>query len=218
MGVNDGGGQGQEPGTNGGTQGQEPNQQGQQQQGGNGGQGQESGNQGGQQGNQFDPSTIEDPAIRAWAEKVAQDAREAREQAAKYRTERNTYQQQVQQHQQANETAEQKAERERAELQAERDRLATEVREIRVGSAAQQAAEKAQAFNPATVYGLIKDRIQVNDEGAPTNLDSLVADLKRTDPYLFKRVTADAGAGQDGGTVPQDMNAAIRRMAGRNNL
>lgn len=191
-------------------QGQEPNQQGQN----DGGTGQESGSQGGQ----FDPSTIADAGVRAYVEKIAKDAHDARQEAGRYRTERNTFQQQAQQYQQANETAEQTATRERDADRAETERLRTENRDLKVGDTVTKAAAVAQAFNPTTVYGLIKDKIEVDQAGAATNVAALLTALKASDPYLFKRTSADAGAGQQGGSPSGDMNAQIRNLAGRGTI
>jgi len=185
----------------------------------NGGTGQEPGSQGNTGTTQFDPTTIADVATRTYVEKVAKDAQEARQEAARYRTERNTFQTQAQQAQQANETAEQTAQRERETEKAETERLRTENRDLKVGGTVRTAAEAAQAFNPTTVYGLIKGDIQVDDQGKATNVAALITALKASDPYLFKRTSADAGAGQHtGGSPSSDMNAQIRTLAGRGTI
>lgn len=204
--------QGQEPGgaTNG--QGQEPQGQENPPTGGQ----EPQGNQDPSQGNPFDPSTISDPALRAYVEKVAKDAQEARQEAARYRTERNTYQGQVQQFQQQNETDQERANREAQETQQRLEKLAQENRDLKVGAAVRQAADKAKAFNPTTVYGLIGSKVETDDQGNPTNVDELLKDLRQSDPYLFKRATADAGQGAgEQGAPALNMNDAIRAAAGR---
>lgn len=205
------GSQGQEPGnqagTQTGTQGQEP--------GAGAGQGQEPGQQqqgqpqGGPEG--IDLNTIQDPAVRAYLEKVQADAREAREQAARYRTERNTYQQQVRQHQQENETEQQRQAREAQEAQERLSRLEQENRELRVGTALQAAATQAQAFNPALVASMLDAKVTLDDKGQPANVQDLLKDLRQSDPYLFKRAVADGGQGKDGESEPAgSMNDLIR--------
>lgn len=166
----------------------------------------------------FDPANITDPATRSYVEAMVKDAREARGEAGRYRTDRNTLQQQVQQFQQASETAEQTAQREQAARATETDRLKAENRDLRIGTTVTTAATAAQAFNPATVYGIIRDSIQVNDEGKATNVADLIAALKVSDPYLFKRTSADAGAGKGQVTSSQNMNDQIRTLAGRGTL
>lgn len=210
------GGQGQESGTPNGTPGQ-----GQESSGGNGTQGQESGGQNGnqsqqgqqgQQGDQFDLSQVQDPAVRAYLERVQRDAQEARQEAARYRTERNTFQQQVQTFQQQNESEQERQAREAQEAAERLERLERENRELRVGTALQAAATQASAFNPALVAQMLDAKVTLDDKGNPTNLQDLLKDLRQSDPYLFKRANADAGEGRDsGGDAPAGgMNDLIR--------
>lgn len=204
--------QGQESGNQqGGNQGQEP--------GANGGQGQESGqqNQQGQQqtGDQqgFDFSTIQDPALRAWAEKVDKDAREARQEAARYRNERNQFQTKVSEYERAQETEQERIERERQERENRLQELERENRDLKVRGKVEAAAVAAKAHNPATVVRMLADQVELDDEGEPKNLQDLLTSLKESDPYLFKRTVHNAGDGQeDDGSqgAPSDMNSLIR--------
>jgi len=59
------------------------------------------------------------------------------------------------------------------------------------------------------------DKVETDDQGKATNVDTLLADLQKQEPYLFQRqpAGADAGAGAGQGTTPQagvDVNALIR--------
>lgn len=198
------GGQAPNGGTN--QQGQEPAgsstaQQGQEPTGGGQGQGQEPGQ--GQQGQQGGPngtpdlSGITDPNLRAWVEAQVADAREARQDAGRYRTERNNLQQQVQQFQRQNETAEQAAQREQAERDAEFQRLQDENRSLRVGQAFTQAATAAHALDPGALLNLIggPSKVQLDDQGKATNVDALISQARETYPWAFSRTSADAGGG-----------------------
>lgn len=203
------GNQGQESGTQQqqagtATQGQEPEA--------GAGQGQEPGQQQGQQGTEgIDLNTIQDPAVKAYLEKVQKAAQEARQEAARYRTERNTYQQQAQQFQQANETEQQRQQREAQEAAERLERLERENRELRVGTAIQAAATQAGAFNPALVSSMLDAKVTLDDEGQPGNVQDLLKALRQSDPYLFKRAAADGGLGLDGDAEPQgNMNDLIR--------
>jgi hypothetical protein len=199
--------------------------QGQESAQGQGNQGQESGSEEGGQGqesaaggtSQFDISTVQDPTVRAYLEQVQRDATEARNQAARYRTERNGLQTQVEEFTRANETAVQRQEREAAERQAETDRLRQENRDLKVGAVVRAKATTARAFNPDTVYRMIADRIQTGEDGQPANVDDLMRDLRKSDPYLFRREGgADAGQGredEDGNAL--SMNDQLRRAAGK---
>lgn len=175
-------------------------------------QGQEPANDG-----QPDLSKIEDPNLRAWVEAQAKSATEARREAAKYRTERNALQQ-------AQETArlaalpqEQQAQEAQALRDAENGRLKAELADFRVAAPVREAAVAAKAYNPEIILAMIKDKVETDETGLPTNVAVLLADLRRTDGYLFKRAaTADAGAGKDNKNGSSaDMNASIRALLGR---
>lgn len=201
---------GQEPGQGTNGTGQEPPA---------GQQGQEPGQGQPANGAEFDLSKVEDPGLKAYLEKLSSDTQEARQEAARYRTELRTAQQAAQEAARANESAEQRAERERQEREQETERLRAENRDLKVGTVVRDQAAKANALNPTAVYALIKDRVTVDDDGKPTNVDALLTELKRTDAYLFKRTTADAGEGAGAGSGPAStMNDQIRQMAGRGTL
>lgn len=203
---------GQEPGAAGatGTEGQEPQSQ-------NGDQGQEPGAEGTQG---FDPSTIQDPALRAYLEKLDKDTKEARQEAARYRTERNALQEAETQRQRQNETAEQAAQREADEQRERLEKLERENRDLRVGSVLREKATAAKAHDPALVASLLDAKVQVDDKGGVTNADDLLAELRQTSPYLFKRTRSDGGDGNgadnDGAPAGGSMNDIIRgQMAAR---
>lgn len=209
--------QGQAPaGSTTGPQGQAPAGNGQ-----NGGQpGQAPGQNGGQQGQQQqgnqgtpDLSGITDPNLRAWVEAQARETREAREEAARYRTERNGFQQQIQQFQRQNETAEQQAQREQAEREAETQRLRDENRSLRVGQAFATAATAAHALDPGALLNLIGGpaKVELDDQGKPTNVDALITQARETYPWAFSRTSADAGGGAGQQTLSSGgMNDFIR--------
>lgn len=207
-------GQGQESGQGATGTGQESTgQQGQQ-----GGQtGQESGQGQGQESGGFDLSKIEDPNLRAFLEHQQKDTAEARREAAQYRTQLRETQQTLQQMQRQGETEAQRQERERAEADQERERLREENRMLKVTGVVAEKATAAKAFSPTAVLNMIKGSIEYDADGRPTNVDTLIADLKRTDPYMFQRsrVATDASAGGSGGSPAPSMNDRIRQAAGR---
>lgn len=206
-----GNGQGQEPPANG-QQGQESGGQ-QQQETGNG------------SGEQIDYSTIQDPALRGHLERLDKAAREARADAARYRTERNAERDKVTEFQRQNETAEQKAQREQQEREqqaqtdkAERQALEQENRRLRNATAVQAAAVAAKAFNPARVMEMIQDQVTLDSDGKPNNLDDLLKELRKTDPYMFKRASTDAGNGggeEDRNQRDDHPNSMLRRALGK---
>lgn len=208
--------------------GQEPNgataQPGQEPAGSQGQQGQPgqepAGQQQGDNDGTPDLSTITDPNLRAWVESQAKAAKDARQEAARYRTERNTYRETATAAQRANETAEQTAQRESQERDAEREALRAEVKSLKVGAAFNTAAAAAKALDPNGLLALIggPDKVDLDDDGKPANLDTLIAQAKAQYPWAFSRVTADAGAGAgqaQGAGAGQDMNSFIRGRAVR---
>ena len=110
-------------------------------------------------------------------------------------------------------------EKRQAALKAAEDRATAAESRYRaaIGRAAvTDAASKAGAISAKAVYALIRDDIDFDDDGEPTNIDALVAAAKKDEPSLF-RAAAGSGDGGKGGTLitNDDMNAEIRRRAGR---
>ena len=191
-----GGTTGQESGAGAG-QGQESGQQGQNQQQGTGQQGQG-------QASQFDLSTIQDPALRSYLETIQKDLSETRQEAARYRTERNTLQQ-------AQETEAERIQREAAERDERLRTLEEENRALKVNGLVETAAKEAKAHNPATVVRMLASQVELGEDGKPKNLTDLLTALRQSDPYLFKRQNNNAGDGQgDDDTGTSDMNSLIR--------
>lgn len=168
----------------------------------------------GQQAPEFDLNTIQDPAVKAYLEKIQADTHAARAEAAKYRTDRNALQQQITEAQRANETAEQKAQREAQERDQELATLRDENKGLKVGSQWTTAATAAKALDPAALLSLIGGvgKIETDDTGKPTNLDDLLATARQQYPWAFSR-TAGAEGGAGAGTQGprgSDMNTFIR--------
>lgn len=93
------------------------------------------------------------------------------------------------------------------------DDAESKLREREARDQLEGAVKDAGASNPAKVYRLIKDELEFDDNGKPTNLKELVARAKREFPDEFgtKRPTgsADGGAGRSSGTG-RTMNDLIR--------
>lgn len=200
-------GTGQEPAAGSAQGGQEPTATGTTapaQQGQSGGQEPTQGQQGTEPTGTPDLSAITDPNLRAWVEHQARQAAEARQEAAKYRTERNALREQAEQAQRANETAEQTAERERAEQQAEVERIRQENRDLKSGAVLSAAVTEAKPINPETFAALLKSKVTIKDDGSVEGIEQAISDLRQSDPYLFRRTDAGAGdgAGSQGNPAP----------------
>lgn len=174
------------------------------------GQTSQQGREPGQQGQPIDLSTIADPTVRAYVERQIRDAAEARQEAARYRTERNTFSQQVEQFQRANETAEQAAQRQAQEAQERMATLEAENRSLKVQGQWSEAAK--DALNPQALLQMIggPEKINLDDSGKATNLSEIIAQARTDYPWAFSRT-----AGADGparGKAPEggDVNELIR--------
>lgn len=93
-------------------------------------------------------------------------------------------------------------------LTAERDRMAAErdeaarvaedragqVRAVRAEQQVRDAAEAANARTPRLVYRLIRDDLDIDDDGTVANLDEAIKAAKKDAPELFRSARADGGA------------------------
>lgn len=193
-----------------------------QEQGSTGGTGQEQGS--GQQQDQQtsadtytapDYSSIEDEALRTSLLEKDRQAWENGRKAARYRTERNSAREEAKAAKLANETEAERVKREAQEEKAEATRLREENRDLKVGSALRTAAR--DAHNVDLVVDLLGSKVELDDDGKPTNVPALLTDLRRTSPFLFKVQGNDAGAGAGGdGSPTTDMNTRLREaLSGR---
>lgn len=197
-------GQGQEPTGEQQQQGQEPAD----------GQQQSTEGTGGQEPQTPSLDGITDPVLRSYVEKQISDAAEARRGEAAYRTRAQAAEAKVTEAQRANETAEQTAQREAQEREQETARLRAENKALKVGGQWSTAANAAKALDAQALLSLIggPDKIETDDDGKATNLDTLLKAAKKDYPWAFTRVaSADAAEGGQG-TGPQSggINSLLR--------
>ena len=157
-----------------------------------------------------------DPAVKAYLAKVFADAEATRREAAANRTKATAAEQAAEEARRAAETDAERIERETRERDERLAALEQENRTLRVGAALQADATKAGAHNPERVASILDAQVELGEDGKPANIAELLAELKRTDPYLFKRDSADAAAGGGQGAAPAvvGVNDAIRSVAG----
>ena len=106
----------------------------------------------------------------------------------------------------ANQVQELESKLQQAEARARDQALRTEVSSI---------ATKLGFLNPGVAHRLI-DQSQVEYDGErPKNLEHLLKDLLKSEPYLARTGSADGGSGRRGGSGQNDMNTLIRQAAGR---
>lgn len=119
----------------------------------------------------------------------------------------------------ARQEAEAKGEYQRllADAERQRDEARLSIRQMEAERVVERIAKRASAEHPEVIYRLIKDDLEWGDDGKPTNVDELVADLKRDYPrYFVAPVAVGADAGKSGGDpTTGDMNQVLRRAATR---
>jgi hypothetical protein len=111
-------------------------------------------------------------------------------------------------------------------LTAERDTLKTQaetaLQKLQLAnarSAVSEAAVKANAVSPRAVFALIREDLEYDDDGEPTNVAALLKQAQADEPSLFRKSGGKGDGGETGaagasGTNDQ-MNDFIRSQARR---
>jgi gas vesicle protein len=78
-------------------------------------------------------------------------------------------------------------------------------------------AKREGAIYPDDVYALISSQLDIDDDGAPTNAETIIRNLKSSRPMLFEDRNVDQNVQnrQRGNNTDNNMNDMIRRAAGR---
>lgn len=83
-------------------------------------------------------------------------------------------------------------------------------------SAVKDAATAAGAISAKAVFALIRDDVTYDDDGQPENVAALIEKAQTDEPALFRKAAGRGDGGKGNGHVESsDMNALIRRAAGR---
>lgn len=141
---------------------------------------------------------------------------ELRKEAAKYRTENKRLTDAQKAADDAKLSEADRLQRQLDELKAQNADLLAREKESIFQRAATAAATKLGFRNPDLAARLLdRSSVDFNDAGQPRNLERLLGEVLKAEPYLG-RSAPDFGGGNRG-AVPQgtDMNAFIRRSAGR---
>lgn len=150
-------------------------------------------------GQASEPTRVED--LPKW---VQDEIKAARKEAATYRTKVKTYE----------DAQKTEAEKQAEALEAANSRTATllaRVRDLTAQSAVTEAAREAGAIEPALIYRAVRGDLEYDDDGNPTNVAAVLADLQKTAPSVFRAAggSGDGGRGNGQGTK-QDLNALVR--------
>lgn len=73
------------------------------------------------------------------------------------------------------------------------------------------AATKANAVSVNAVFALVRDQIEYDDDGEPTNVPALIADAKRDEPSLFRKSAGTADGGKQNSDV-RDIKPGLDRL------
>lgn len=77
------------------------------------------------------------------------------------------------------------------------------------------AAAKARAVDPEVVYSLVRDDIDLDDDGNPVGVDKAIAQLAKTKPFLFNTTPGGARDVNAGGTYAlNDGDALTKALLG----
>ncbi|HVL24740.1 MAG TPA: hypothetical protein VM450_11695, partial [Thermomicrobiales bacterium] len=116
----------------------------------------------------------------------------------------------------ANRTERERLDAELTTHKTEAETLRQQLRDAVASNVVRDSAAKAGAISPSIVYRAIKDDLQFDKNGNPTNVDEVLASLKADEPQLF-RAAQGSGDGGKGGASPNglDINGVLRRMAER---
>lgn len=81
------------------------------------------------------------------------------------------------------------------------------------------AARTAYAEDPEAILALALPKLDFDDDGRPSNVDAILAALKKERPERFKAAAggADGAKGANDRSAPekQDLNALFRNLAGQ---
>lgn len=75
-----------------------------------------------------------------------------------------------------------------------------------------EAATNAKAISAAAVYALIRPDLEFDDDGEPTNVAALLAQVQRKEPLLFRAANGSADGGKDTRDTKPDLRPGMDRL------
>ena len=119
----------------------------------------------------------------------------ARQEAAKYRTERNAFEADLKKRQEAEMTEGERLKARATELETQATQAANELRQERANRMVEREARKLSIIDEETALALVQHKIEYDDKGQPTNVTELLTALAKDKPFLVTQPGAGAGAG-----------------------
>ena len=121
------------------------------------------------------------------------DLKRARAEAAKYRTELRKYEKAEEERKRAEMTEAEKLKAEREAFDKERQQFAQSQRDFTARSQVIEEARNAGfRVSPERVYALVRDGIEFDDDGKPTNVGDVVTQLANDEPGLIGAINGSA--------------------------
>ena len=114
----------------------------------------------------------------------------------------------------AQKTEAERLQSERDEFRAKYETLAAQLRDTQAESAFLDAAQKANAVAPKTLFRAYKSELEYDDDGSVTNLAAVIEKAQADEPTLFRASTGSADGGRKGEAPTErlTMNDALRMM------
>lgn len=143
--------------------------------------------------------------------------KETQDEIRALRRENAKYRKSVKDYEDANKSQLEKLESERDDYKGRYESLELKLRDSAAESAFIDAATKANARAPKTLFRAYKSDLEFDDDGAPKNIAAVLKTLQKDEPDLFKAAsgTSDAGRRGDATGNTLDMNEALRELAGK---
>src|SRR5690606_19794129 len=101
-----------------------------------------------------------------------------------------------------------------SELEGKIADLERKLRDATSKNAITEAATAANAISPKAVYALIRDKVEIDDEGNATNVAELVEALRNDEPTLFRAAGGSLDGGARSGSTRVEPKNPTERMAG----
>lgn len=143
--------------------------------------------------------------------------KETQDEIRSLRRENAKHRKALKEHEDAQKTDLERLTGERDEFKTEYERLVSELRDLKSQGAFVEAASKANARAPKTLYRAYRDALEYDDDGNVTNLEAVIAAAKADEPELFKPATGTSDAGRPGDSPggTRNVNDLLREMAGQ---
>lgn len=113
----------------------------------------------------------------------------------------------------AGKTDEEKREADLKDAQTRADAAETRLKTANARVAVTDAATKTNAISVNAVFALIRDGLEYDDDGEPTNVDDLIAKARKDEPQLFRAAAGSGDGGKQTSTKKPDVAPGYARMA-----